>query len=731
MTDPILLGSYFFDAVMAVAMLALIGGVSYCIAVSLLPMKSTAQRWSAALIVGQWYQVGVFHLLSWFKAYRLLPVMVTLLFVAVLVAIVLMRRSFGEDTIRSRFADDLETIRKRLGQALSSGERALFVGCIAVAGVALFRGIISIPITTDSLLYHMLYSGMFVQQGGVFDLDAPGDWGLLCRFYPTGGEIITAWWMLPFHGDLVAGLSCFPSWCLIMTSLYELGRHLGLRPRRAVVPTLMMGFMPAVCAYIAAIYVEIPLLGSMLGGTLFFLIAWQTGEWPAFALCGAAFGTALSIKVLALSGIAVAFILLASKCLMCVSARWRPSFWLLMSLTAAVVGLVHYCESYIKYGSPVWPFPLNVLFLHMFAGSPARAENMKYLAQLTDQHISGGSFLVELGWIMKWMFGFGPVSIGPGGLIAVFMTPFGLYRLWKKRQRGFVVFAALALLVSFVGLLGGGMWKFHVLFATVNSRLYTYPIALMTLLGMISLERWSEEARRKVLNGLVALSVGAFVFSYPVTWSTGYHWLDMILILLPFIAALMPFPVFPAFRHTRFPCVAGLLMVMMLTFLPMIKGELRPRQLLAAFEGYELSRVISSAWVYCDNPANPRKIAFAAGWNGVLGYNWSWGPLLGKKLQNHLSYIPITKSGKIIEYDDPKRIAACADFKSWHRRLAEKGIDTIVLFPPYPPEHAWVTAHPELFVPEGPASPTMVFRVIENRRNAIDSAPGNSSWNGE
>ncbi len=71
-----------------------------------------------------------------------------------------------------------------------------------------------------------------------------------------------------------------------------------------------------------------------------------------------------------------------------------------------------------------------------------------------------------------------------------------------------------------------------------------------------------------------------------------------------------------------------------------------------------------------------------------------------------------------MEYDDAVAVAAKADPEAWLRRLSELRIDTLVFFPPFPPEHAWVIARPDLFRPEGPASPALVFHVIGKKEDS-------------
>lgn len=711
MTGQILALSPLFEACAAFLIFFLLSAASYGAAAWLLPTGSTARRCSASIVIGHAAQLGIFRVLAHVSAFRPVPALAAVALFAGVTALVRIFRPRCELALREHAREDLGNLWNRFGQALASPARRLVQALAAAAVVAFIRAVVNLPIVTDSLTYHMIFSGNFVRGGGWFDIDMPGVWGVKYRLYPTGGEMLTAWLMLPFHGDLLAGLTCFPGWVLVMTSLYELGRALGLPPRRAVVPACLVGFMPAVFGFVASTYVDIPLLGLLLAGTLFFLQAWRTGGLAAHVLCGTAMGAALSVKIFALGGAAGALAMLSGRSL--ASRRIMPA--LLVTAATIVTGFPHYIDLYIRFGSPTWPLPLGLPGVPLFAGSRAFAEMLAYLAVVADRQVSGGSLPYEIGWLAKWFFGFGPVPIGPAALVGAALTPIGLRTLWSRSNRGFAAFAGMMLAASLAGLAGAGMWKFHVIFASVNARLNTFPAALLVLLGAITLERWREETRTVGLTAMACLGILGFLVSFPVTWSTGFPGFDICLMLLPVIAFIFPaidLPPFPVIG--RRPVIAGsAVLIIGLTFFPALKDMLRPTQLMSAFEGYDMDRTSSPAWVYCDDPAKPRRIAFSTGWDGMLGYKWYAGYLMGCRLQNHLTYVPITKNGSVIEYNDTNKIATEADFDAWYRRLTEQRIDTVVLFPPFPPEHAWVVARPGLFVPEGPASPTMVFRVME------------------
>ncbi|HEY9070813.1 MAG TPA: glycosyltransferase family 39 protein [Candidatus Ozemobacteraceae bacterium] len=695
----------------ATLLLMLVAAPSWAVAAWLVPDASTARRWAAAVVVAHGFQIGAFQLLASCGAFRLVPVFIACGAFALAAALLHHARPREGPSLAGRARADLANLCARIDQALATPARPLVLAVLGVIVTAAIRGLVNMPVTTDSLTYHLYYAGRFVQTGGWFDIDTPGAWGVTYRFYATGGEMLTAWLLLPFHGDLAAGLTCLPSWGLLLAALYELGRQLGLAPRRAALAACLAGFMPAVFGFVASAYVDIPLVATLVAGTLFFLDTWRTGRTASAFLCGIALGCGLAIKIFALAGAGAAILLFLLRYAVPGSRPRAARPLLAMAAAMALIGFRQYILMYIKFGSPTWPLPLGLPGLPVFTGSHAWAEKLRHLADATDATISGGSLWREIAWYITWYFGFKPVSIGPIGFVALFLAPAGLLAVWNRVSRGFAVYLALVFAASAAALVGSGMWKFHVIFASVNARLNALPFTLLILLAFLSLERWNDGPRRLVTGLLTLLSALAATVSLVSTWTTGFPLLDTALLLLPLIAALLPVRKISCRISIRAAAMSAIGLVLLLTVLQPLKAAMRPRQLLAAHEGYELGREMSPAWVLCDDPARPRRIGFSAGW-GPVGYDWSWAPLLGRNLQNHVTYLPITASRTVIEYDDPTRVAREASFEAWLGRLREERIDTLVLFPPFPPEHDWVTAHPDLFQPEGTASPPLVFRFL-------------------
>ena len=110
----------------------------------------------------------------------------------------------------------------------------------------------------------------------------------------------------------------------------------------------------------------------------------------------------------------------------------------------------------------------------------------------------------------------------------------------------------------------------------------------------------------------------------------------------------------------------------------------------------------ASAWVLwqaLDDPARPHVIAATAGWDGI-GHNWYRYPLLGRRLQNRVLYVPVTADGSVIAYRLRETLARRASLDAWLRRLVARRVDAVAsLAPRSTIEDFWMRKLPELFQP--------------------------------
>jgi hypothetical protein len=117
------------------------------------------------------------------------------------------------------------------------------------------------------------------------------------------------------------------------------------------------------------------------------------------------------------------------------------------------------------------------------------------------------------------------------------------------------------------------------------------------------------------------------------------------------------------------------------------------------------------AWQRLDGDT-PRTIAVTAGWDGI-GHNWYRYPIMGRRLQNRLLYVPITQSGAFVDsdLDAPSAPISC---DAWRQRLLSSPAEYLLILPPEPPEAKWAQELPSVLVPELELDPpgAVLYRIV-------------------
>jgi len=96
------------------------------------------------------------------------------------------------------------------------------------------------------------------------------------------------------------------------------------------------------------------------------------------------------------------------------------------------------------------------------------------------------------------------------------------------------------------------------------------------------------------------------------------------------------------------------------------------------------------------NEGKNKKIAITSGpyWRSD---NWFLFYVLGDKFQNEIVYIPISKSGKVIDFDKEKNINKDTDYNKWIERLKKEKVTHILSFIPKSVELEWMERNKDVF----------------------------------
>ncbi len=188
---------------------------------------------------------------------------------------------------------------------------ALALLTLHAVGSEALRGLLRPPLSWDSLMYHLLLTGTWLQRQDLAPVFGPypvNDYG----YVPANGSIWLWWWMAPSHSELYVNLASLAHWALLGLAVGGIARQLGAR-RHWPLASFLVLLTPVVVRFAATQYVDIFLAATLLAGG-FFTLRWM--ERPRFAdavLAGAGGGLACGAKLL---GVAYAAALAAAALLL-------------------------------------------------------------------------------------------------------------------------------------------------------------------------------------------------------------------------------------------------------------------------------------------------------------------------------------------------------------------------------------------------------------------------------
>jgi hypothetical protein len=170
----------------------------------------------------------------------------------------------------------------------------------AVGSEAL-RGLLRPPLSWDSLMYHLMLTGRWLQEHNlkpVFGAYPVNDYG----FVPANGSVWLWWWMAPSHSELYVNLAFLAHWLLLGLATGGIARQLGARRHWPLAGFLVL-VTPTVVRFAATQYVDV-FLAAVLLGAGFFAIRWmrpaaEGGERTSdAAFAGLGLGLASGAKLL-------------------------------------------------------------------------------------------------------------------------------------------------------------------------------------------------------------------------------------------------------------------------------------------------------------------------------------------------------------------------------------------------------------------------------------------------
>lgn len=270
-------------------------------------------------------------------------------------------------------------LRQKISFSTTDERRALVLIAwgMVIAATALALGLITRPISYDSLTYHLFFPARWLQEGGLSVIPTPfGD--PAPAYSPLNCELWYLWLLAPFGNDNLARVGQFPFLILALLSLYGIGRNLSLPRLAAVVVTVLFTLNPLVLNQSVCAEVDLALTACFLA-SVWLLLEYRRSRSSSFAIAsGLAAGLFLGTKYIA----AIYFPVLLGLALLVFLFRPQAtkaelknlSVWLVMVL---LFGGVWYLRNLFWFGSPVYPAGIWVFGQTVFEGPTTRASMLQ------------------------------------------------------------------------------------------------------------------------------------------------------------------------------------------------------------------------------------------------------------------------------------------------------------------------------------------------------------------
>ena len=225
------------------------------------------------------------------------------------------------------------------------------------------------PTAKDALLYHISVPSAYIAAGGIVDI--PHN---IAQYYALGAEMNGVWAMLLGGalniriGEVAFALIEFAYLPVLAFIIYGWARRRGLTPSQAVLPVALVMYVPTMYSSASSCYNDAALCVYV---TLAIAAAVRWMERPTYrnaAAIGLAVGFGLGVKLLALFAAAPIVIMFLMR-MRTAEKDENPEFTVaeIIKSCAVAVGIAMlvaspwYVYTWLRTGSPIFPFYINIL----------------------------------------------------------------------------------------------------------------------------------------------------------------------------------------------------------------------------------------------------------------------------------------------------------------------------------------------------------------------------------
>ena len=651
----------------------------------LLPHAGIAMRWCAVSSVGMWCASAGFHALRSLHAFQLGHALIACAGLAWLC-----ERSLPGLGARACLQREWRALRAVARLARRSPHVWLNACFGAFALLLTLRALLIPPLGWDTLTYHGPRAVQWLQTGQFTFDDGVGCYNFY-RHFTSGGEVFSAWAMLPFHSDLLVNLASVVQWLALFMASWALARALGLREPYASTSAAVVMFLPAVQLEVSSGYVELPLNAALFQGIALAVHSLKRPSAGSALLCAMSLGVAASIK---LPGMPPALVVAAGVALRLVFSRqlsWRAKLRTaaISCIFATLPAAPFLLRAYQDTGYPLSPMPVRA-----FGHTLGVASDMMrwYQERPQPDAFTWAAEKKALHALFAPLARFNE-SIGSMGVLLLFGAPFGLCAsIRRKPLLGLLL--ACAALTPLLAHFGRELSAVRLMRAPSSTRFLLPFLALCAPLSLSWCTPHSALARtyrRLLLLYPLMTSFMAFKRDYG-EWEARDH--AGLLIVLVLAASLLS----ACARWGRGPLWAASLGVWILFAcgLQARRDETRDLAMRDSSTLHGYPKYWTKAPALVDELERPRRIAITGGPDPVSD-KWFHYFFYGRRFQNSIHYVTPTRDGSIVQLRPPRALDKRSDRDVWLANLERRGITEVLSFPPRSLELGYMDKLPERF----------------------------------
>ncbi len=656
---------------------------SYLVAGRLLPRAPTLVRWSGAVVAGMWLASVGFQLLARASLY----VLPAALAGAAALAALSLAPPAARRAVLGWAARDRRFVRRLARAARRSRWRGLVVAFAVCAAPVLVRALLVPPLGWDAITWHSVRAGSWVQDGQLTPLLAPGAWTTKGHS-PAGGVVFASWSMLAYHGDLFVGAVDAAFWLCLGPIVWALAREIGVKEPWGTAAAGLVLAIPTLRLEIGAGYVEPALVCAFGAGALLTVRFLRRAEPGALVLAAAGLGLACAMKANALVLGALGMAFLAGRSLLVRPRR-------VGSLAAAA----------LAFAAPLAPWLVDAWRATGYPLSPLSVSVAGIRLGVADEAVkwfSARPAMKPYDWgqeseAFKKLFAF-DVSDTKEGLGFPLLLPLVVFVLtspWLVRTRkaaGAFLVLAVAAVIFFV--FQRDFSAVRLLWWQNVARFWLPAYVVAVPASMAWCARWPAPGR--VYH---ALTLSIAFFSLLRVTHFGWSGYDLDAAFRVCAWAFVLYAGFALLRALRVPFRGAALaagIVLALAAAGGFASARRGQAIASSTVFHEVWRYWAQAADKLDEPERPKRIAFTGGPQQNAD-EWFAYYFMGRHLQNHVFYVPITADGTVGEYTPDDALRRRADREAWLGRIDALGVDAVVAMRPRYVELEWMEALPDRF----------------------------------